>query len=75
MDLVGFLLAFFLVGGLVITPIVLVIEIKKHRQVKAAACADYYIVDNETRMTVSEDSFLRTHSTRVKVGSSGSKKK
>jgi hypothetical protein len=70
MELITLLLAFFLIGGIVITAIVMSREIRKHRPVKAAKCADYYIVDNEARMTATEDAFLRTHSTRVKVSSS-----
>jgi hypothetical protein len=67
---IGLLIAFFLIGGIAITAIVLFREIKKHRPVKEAKCADYYIVDDEARMTVKEDSFLRTHTSRVKVSSS-----
>ncbi|MCL2003340.1 MAG: hypothetical protein FWG72_04960 [Oscillospiraceae bacterium] len=65
-------LALFFFGGGIIAAIVLTVEYKKHRPVKAASCADDYIVAGEARMTVAEDSFLRTHTTRVKVASSSS---
>ena len=72
MDLVSLMIAFFVIGGIVITVIVMSYEIKKHRPIRAAKCADYYVVDDEARMTATEDVFLRTHTTRVKVSSSSS---
>ena len=72
MGLIGLMIAFFVIGGIVITVIVMSNEIKKHRPIKAAKCADYYVVDNEVRMTATEDVFLRTHTTRVKIRSSSS---
>jgi hypothetical protein len=66
------MLGFFFIGGGIITAFAVYAEYKKHRPVKAAACADYYKVDEETIMTVTEDSFLRTHTSRVKVSSSSS---
>jgi hypothetical protein len=36
------MLAFFIIGGIIITVIVMRNEIRKHRPVKAAKCADYY---------------------------------
>jgi hypothetical protein len=67
------MLGFFFIGGGIITAFIVYAEYKKHRPVKAAACADYYKVDEETRMTAQEDSFLRTHTSRIKVSDSSSK--
>ena len=64
------LLTFFLVGGGIITGIVMYIEVKKHRPVKAATDADIYVNASETQMTNTEDTFMRTHTTRVRVASS-----
>jgi hypothetical protein len=72
MDNILILVAFFFGGGGVITGIVMYIEIKKHRPVKAASDANLYIEAGETQMTTAEDTFLRTHTTRVKVASSSS---
>jgi predicted neutral ceramidase superfamily lipid hydrolase len=69
-DIILTMLAFFFIGGGIISAIILTVEYKKHRPVKAAACADDYITAEETQMTVTEDSFLRTHTTRVKVAAS-----
>ena len=60
---------FFIIGGGAITAVVMYMEIKKHRPVKAAVDADRYIVSGETRMTTTEDTFLRTHTDRIKVTS------
>jgi hypothetical protein len=75
MELAGLLLGLFFGGGGVITALIVIREVRKHRPVKAAKCADYYVVADETRMSVVEDSFLRTHTTRVKVASSSAGKK
>ena len=69
-NIIVLLISFFLVGGGLITGIVMYLEIKKHRPVKAATDADIYVNASETQMTTTEDSFLRTHTTRVKVASS-----
>ncbi|MCL1806253.1 MAG: hypothetical protein FWG31_00950 [Oscillospiraceae bacterium] len=69
-DVILYGILFFLVGGGGITAIVMVLEVKKHRPVKMAADADMYIKAGETQMTVVEDAFLRTHTTKVKVASS-----
>ena len=67
-----FLVWFFIIGGAIITAIVMSKEIKKHRPVKMATNADIYIDAGETHMITTEDTFLRTHTTRVKVSSSSS---
>jgi hypothetical protein len=72
---IGIILAFFFIGGGIITAIVMALEIKKHRPVKAASCADYYIEASGTEMSHTEDTFLRTHTTRVKVASSNTARK
>ena len=69
MELITLLLAFFIIGGVIITAVILTAEIKKHRPVKPAKCADLYIAAGEARMTVKEDSFLRTHTVRVRISS------
>jgi uncharacterized membrane protein YgcG len=63
--IIGFI--FFMVGGSLITVGVVLLEVKKHRPVKLATDANKY-VENAT-MNKTEDTFLRTHSTRVKVSS------
>jgi hypothetical protein len=75
MDLIGLLLVSFFGGGGIITALIVIREVRKHRPVKSAKCADYYVVADETKMSVIEDSFLRTHTTRVKVASSSAGKK
>ena len=72
MDDILLMLMFFFFGGGGITVVVLIKEYKKHRPVKTAADADWYIVPGEARMTTTEDTFLRTHTTRIKVSSSSS---
>jgi hypothetical protein len=74
LGLIPFLLICFFGGGGIITSFVMIAEYKKHRPVKAASCADYYKVDDETKMTAADDTFLRTHTTRVKVSSSTKKR-
>ena len=69
MELITLLLAFFIIGGIIITAIILATEIRKHRPVKPAKCADIYIADGEARMTVKEDNFLRTHTVSVRIAS------
>jgi len=69
MDLVTLLVVFFFIGGALTAAITVGAELKKHRPVKPAACADLYLVAEETRMTTTEDAFLRTHTSRVKVAS------
>ncbi|MDR0325813.1 MAG: hypothetical protein LBI19_06955 [Oscillospiraceae bacterium] len=61
---------FFFIGGGGITASAMFMEIKKHRPVKAASDADWYIKADETMMTTAEDAFLRTHTTKIKVASS-----
>ena len=69
------MLLFFIIGGGIITAIAMAMEIKKHRPVKKAADADWYIVPGEEHMTRTEDTFLRTHTTQTKVASSPSNNK
>ncbi|MDR0294345.1 MAG: TPM domain-containing protein [Oscillospiraceae bacterium] len=61
---------FFIIGGGVTTAVVMAKEMKKHRPVKMAADADWYIAGGEAQMDAAEDTFLRTHTARVKVASS-----
>ena len=73
MDLPLLLIMFFIIGGGAITGVIMHLEIKKHRPVKAATDADAYVNTSETQMSVSEDTFLRTRTTRVKVASSNTR--
>ena len=74
MELFTLMALFFVIGGLVITAIVMGIEISKHRPVRAATSADRYLVKEEAKMTANTDTFLRTHTTKTKVSSSDGKK-
>ena len=67
MELIYLLLAFFFIGGGAITTIIMFVEIKKHRPVKMASNADLYVMADKAHMTVSEDTFLRTHTITNKV--------
>lgn len=67
----GMILWFFIGGG-ICTVVIMLMEVKKHRQVKIATNADSYITDGEANMSVVDDSFLRTHTTKTKVSSSSS---
>jgi len=64
------LVLFFIIGGGLITLGVMLAEVAKHRPVKSASDADFYIVEGETKMTATDDTFLRTHTTQTKVASS-----
>ena len=55
------------IGGAGLCAAVMVIEIKKHRPVKAATDADAYIVGGSVRITSSEDTFIRTNTRTVKL--------
>ena len=68
------LIMFFVIGGGIITGIAIFVEIGKHRPVRSATNADFYIDAGETQMTDKNDTFLRSKSTRVKVASSNVKK-
>ena len=74
MDIVTLMVLFFIIGGLIITAIVMAIEIAKHRPVRMARSADNYLVKDEVKMKETTDSFLRTHTTKTKVSSSDGKK-
>jgi len=71
-NLILMLVLFFVIGGGIITGIVIAVQIAKHRPARIATSADRYIVEGGANMAVIEDSFLRTHTTRVKVSSSSS---
>ncbi|MCL2201890.1 MAG: hypothetical protein FWB75_07980 [Oscillospiraceae bacterium] len=72
MDLVLLLILFFIIGGGIITGLVMASEIKKHRPVRAATDAHKYIVPGKCKMSVSDDTFLRTRVQRIKIKSSQS---
>ena len=72
-ELIVMIAVFFVAGGGIVTGIIMGIEVRKHRPVKSAANADHYIVMDETQMKNTEDTFLRTHTTKVKVASSNKK--
>jgi len=60
------------IGGIIIASIFTAFEVKKHKPVKKATHADYYIKDGDAKMTVTEDRYLRSTEVRTKVSSSGS---
>ena len=64
------LVLWFFAGGSVVTLVVMLIEVKKHRPVQLATNADRYISEGGVHMTAAEDVFLRTQSKTVKVSSS-----
>jgi hypothetical protein len=72
MDIVLLLVLFFVIGGGIITGLVMASEIKKHRPVASATDAHEYIVPGKCEMTVSEDTFLRTNVQRIRIKSSQS---
>ena len=71
-DVFPLMVAFFFIGGGIITIIAMVKEVGKHRPVRLRFNADMYLVEDETQMRVVQDVFLRTHTTREKVSSSSS---
>ena len=58
--------------GLVISLIAMFVELGKHKPVKKAVTADYYVKEENVKMTVATDTFLRSHETRVRVSSDSS---
>ena len=56
--------------GLVISLIAVGIEYGKHKPVKKAVNADYYVKDENVQMNVVKDSFLRSHETRTRINTS-----
>jgi uncharacterized protein len=70
-DIVSLLLWFF-IGGVIIAFIFTLIEWGKHKPVKKAWNADFYVKTENVKMSVVEDRYLRSHETRVKVSSSSS---
>lgn len=56
--------------GLVISLAAVFIELGRHKPVKSATNADFYVKDENVRMNVSQDNFLRSHETRVRVNNS-----
>jgi hypothetical protein len=69
MELITLLVVFFAAGGFIAAGIAMAVEVKKHRPVKAAANADGYVVAEDTKFTATDDTFLRTHTAKVKVSS------
>jgi len=69
---VGSFLLCFLIGGVVFAVIFTLVEVGKHKPVKKAWNADYYVKDDSVKMSIVEDRYLRSHETRVKVSSSSS---
>ena len=58
--------------GVLLAVILLIAEFAKHKPVKRATHADYYVEADNVNMSKTEDVFLRTRETRVKVSSSSS---
>ena len=61
-----------LICGIVVALIFTMIELGKHKPVKKALNADFYVQDENVKITVVEDRYLRSHETRTKVSSSSS---
>ena len=61
-----------LIGGIVVALILTSTEMAKHRPVKKALTADFYVEENNVRMSVVEDRYLRSHETRTKVNNTSS---
>jgi len=64
---VGTVVAVCIIIGLTAAFIAMGIEWKKHRPVKKAVTADYYVKDENVKMSLVQDSFLRTRETRVRI--------
>jgi hypothetical protein len=60
------------IAGAAFMIILLIAELAKHKPVKKAVHADYYVDDKNVNMKVTTDSFLRTRETRTKISSSSS---
>lgn len=60
------------ISGLVIALIAVFIELGRHKPVKMATNADYYVNDENVNMKIMHDNFLRSHETRVRVRDSSS---
>ena len=70
-DLVSFIL-WFLIGGVIFATVFTLIEYGKHKPVKKAWDADFYVNDENVKMSVIEDRYLRSHETRRRVNNSNS---
>ena len=60
------------VVGLIISLIVTFSELGKHKPIKKAINADYYVEDENVKMNLIHDSYVRSHETRTKIQSSSS---
>jgi len=70
-DLVS-LMWWFFIGGVIFASVFTLIEYGKHKPVKKAWNADFYINDENVKMSVIEDRYLRSHETRRRVNNSNS---
>ena len=52
--------------GIIITIMAVKAQMKKHRPVKIAACADLYVKPENVKMTTRTDTFLKRHEVRLK---------
>jgi len=64
------LIMWILIPGIIMTVILLAIELGKHKPVKKAVNADYYVEDNNVNMSLIQDSYLRSHEVRTRVNNS-----
>ncbi|MCL2095919.1 MAG: TPM domain-containing protein [Oscillospiraceae bacterium] len=55
--------------GIPAAVIAVMLELAKHKPVKKAVHADYYVKDGDAKMSLVQDSFLRSKETRVKISS------
>jgi len=69
MELLPFVIIFFAAGGAIFSLIATIVQVKRHRPVKIAANANIYMTAAGVQMDSKEDSFLRTHTVRIKVSS------
>ena len=61
-----------LIAGTAVTLAALISEFGKHKPVKKAVHADFYVNDENVQMNVAEDRYIRSHEVRTKVSSSSS---
>ena len=58
--------------GIIVAIVMTSLEMGKHKPVKKATHADYYVNDENVKMSVVEDRYLRSHEVKTKVSTSSS---
>ena len=69
---VGTVVTVCVIIGLIISLITVSMELGKHKPVKMATNADYYVKGENVKMNVVHDKYLRSHETRVRINNSSS---